>query len=257
MSNVLFSYVNHIDATATVLTSSSQLGDLSIQNVADTRIGKRHRCAGPSAYGQADFGSDVSIDIVALVFPRDTALATGTVRHQFDADGGTPGTGAAHDSTAIDLGLIDGYGYHVYQPASTVTARYWRWTYALTSAFADTGRAWAGEKWVPDVNFDLGAADAWNDLSVVTQSRRSGAEFADLRLKQRGFSFSLGFMDEDDKAVAQELKRLVGISKQILCLKDPAAAARNAVVGRLASIDPITDANFNLYSTPFAVRESL
>lgn len=257
MTNILFSYVNLIDAPQTSLTASSQLGDLSISNISDTRIGKRWRCAGPSDYGQADFGSDVLIDIVVLAFPRDTPLAAGTVQHQFDADGGTAGAGAVLDSGAIDLGLADGYGYHVFRPDAPVTARYWRWTYSLTTPYADTGRAWAGEVWEPDVNFDLGAAEEWGDLSVVTQSARSGAEFVDHRSRLRAYSFSLGFMDEADKATVRELKRIVGISKQLLIVKTPDDAALETIICRLRETNPILATNFNLYATLFNARESL
>jgi hypothetical protein len=257
MTNILLSQINLVDSTTAILSSSSHAGDLSIENVIDPRIGKRWRCEGPSDYGQVDFGADVDIDIVALAFPRDTALATGTVQHQFDADGGTPGTGAIDDSGAIDLGLADGYGYHVYRPANTISARYWRWTYALTSPFADTGRAWAGATWEPAVNISYGAAEEWGDLSVVTTSARSGAEFVDERLRLRAYSFTLGFMAEEDKLIARELKRIVGISKQLLIVKVPDESDVETIIGRLREVNPILTGDYNLYATLFNVRESL
>lgn len=255
MSNIKFSYQNLVDAAS--VSASASTGDLTILNVQDPRTGKRWRALGPSAWGQADFGVNVSVDVIALVFPRDVPLATGTVRHQFDADGGTPGTGAVHDSTAIDIGLVDGYGIHVYQLSSTISARYWRWTYALTSAYADTGRAWAGTVWQPNCNFIYGATDQWDDLSTVSQSKRSGAEFVDQKPRQRGMSFALDFMQDADKQVARELKRICGLGYQVLAVKDPAQPAKESIVGRLKQIEPILDANFSIYSTPFSVRESL
>lgn len=255
MSRIILSHVNLIDGAA--LSASSQAGDLAIQNVADSRMGKRWRCLGPADHGQADFRADVQIDVVALAFPRDTKLAAGTVRHCFDANGGTPGTGAVLDSTALDLGLADGYGYHVFRLPTAISARYWRWSYALTTPFADTGRAWAGEAWVPAVNFDHGSGDEWGDLSVVTQSQRSGAEFADLRSRPRGFTFALGFMDEDDRAIARELKRIAGISRQVLVIRDPDDSARETLIGRMRETSPIADTALNVFSTPFSVRESL
>lgn len=255
MSNIKFSYQNLVDAAS--MTASSSSGDLTISNVQDPRTGKRWRAMAPSAWGQADFGVNVSIDVVALVFPRDTPLATGTVDHTFDADGGTPGTGAVLDSTAIDIGLADGYGIHVYQLASTISARYWRWTYDLTSAYADTGRAWAGSVWQPSCNFIYGASDQWDDLSAVSQSKRSGAEFVDQKPRQRGMSFALDFMLDADKQVARELKRICGLGYQVLAIKDPDSTAKESVIGRLKQVEPILDANFSIYSTHFSVRESL
>lgn len=252
---VKFSYQNLVDAASVSASASS--GDLAIANVQDPRTGKRWRAMGPSAWGQADFGVNVSIDVVALAFPRDTPLATGTIQHQFDADGGTPGTGAVHDSTAIDIGLIDGYGIHVYQLASTISARYWRWTYELTSAYADTGRAWAGTVWQPDCNFIFGASDQWDDLSTVSQSKRSGAEFVDEKPRQREMSFHVDFMGDADMQVSRELQRICGLSSQLLVIKDPSSAAKESVIGRMAKINPITNPSFSVYAHPYQVRESL
>lgn len=255
-SNYLkFSYQNLVDVAS--MSASASSGDLAIANVQDPRTGKRWRVMGPSAWGQADFGVNVSIDVVALVYPRDVPLATGTVRHQFDADGGTPGTGAVLDSTAIDIGLADGYGIHVYQLASTISARYWRWTYDLTSAYADTGRAWAGTVWQPNCNFIFGSTDQWDDLSAVSQSKRSGAEFVDQKPRQRSMSFAVDFMLDDDMQVAREMKRICGLGYQVLAIKDPSNTAKESVIGRLKQVEAILNPNLSIYSTPFSVRESL
>lgn len=255
--NVIFSYQNLVDSAATQLTASSSVGNNSISNVADPRVGKRWRVLSPGGYGQADFRANKNIDIVVLVFPRDTTLAKGTVQHQFDADGGTPGTGAVLDSGAVDIGLVDGYGYHIYRPSSTISARYWRWTYALTTAYADTGRAWAGTVWQPACNFIYGASDQWDDLSAVSISRRSGAEFVDVKPKQRGISFALDFMLDADRQIARELQRVSGLSGQVLVIKDPTNAPKETVLGRFGKINPILDANFSIFSQPYQVRESL
>lgn len=257
MSNIILSYKNRIDAYATSLTASSSAGGMSIQNVADPRIGRRWRCTESSCWGQANFRTNVAIDTVALVFPRDTTLAAGTVTHAFDADGGTPGAGVLHSSGAVDIGAVEGYGYHVYRLPALVSARYWRWTYALTSAYADTGRAWAGTGWSPRVNYDVGASDSWGDLSSVSTSKRSGADFVDEKNRQRLFTFNLSFMDDDDQNFVREMRRVVGISKQILCIKNPADAARETLIGRITTVSPIVDANVNVASSQFSVRESL
>lgn len=257
MSNIILSYQNAIDAASTVLSASSAAGNMSISNVADPRIGRRWRCTEATCWGQADFGANISIDIVGLVFPRDTTLAAGTVTHTFDADGGVAGAGALLDSGAVDIGAVDGYGYHIYRLPSPISARYWRWTFALTTAFADTGRAWAGTSWSPRVNYDIGAADSWGDMSTVSTSKRSGAEFIDEKNRQRFFSFNLSFMDDDDRNFVREMRRAVGISKQILCIKNPDDAPRETLIGRITTVNPITDANVNVASSQFNVRESL
>jgi len=255
MSNIKISYQNLIDSAA--LSASSSAGDLSIANVADPRVGRRWRVMSPGGWAQADFGANVSLDTIALAFPRDVPLATGTVQHQFDADGGTPGAGAVYDSTAINLGLVAGYGIHVLQLPAPISARYWRWTYALTSAYADTGRAWAGTSWQPAANFSYGAGDEWDDLSSVSISKRSGAEFVDAKPRQRSMAFSLDFMLDADMQVSRELQRICGLSSQVLVIKDPTSASKESLIGRLSKINPITNPNFSIYAHPYQVRESL
>lgn len=256
----IFSDVNEIDNAATVLTASSEAGDLSISNVANPIIGRVHRTTVLTAYGQADFGSDKTIGVAALVFARTAGLPlAGTVRHLFDADGGTPGTGAAHDSTAIPIGTTDGYGYHVYVPSAVVTARYWRWVFNISGVtFIDTGRAWAGVAWLPESGVNFIDPDEWGDLSVISQSQRSGAEFVDERPRQRKMGFALHALADSDRQTVREIKRRIGISKQILCVKNPAAATKETILGRAMVTVPLAHrGQSDLYATTFTIRESL
>ncbi len=252
-----FSYINHIDALATTLLASSSVGTNDIVNVADPRVGKRWRVASPGGWGQADFGSDKPIDFVALVFPRDTTLATGTVRHMFDAASGTAGSGATFDSGAVDIGLANGYGYHIYRLPSPISARWWRFEYVLTSAYADTGRAWAGPLWQPSCNINYGDSDVWDDLSTVTASRRSGAEFVDAKPRQRNFAFGFDALTPDDILTAREMQRLTGVSSQVIVVKDFAACSTCSILGRISKLNPILAAHPHLYSQSYQIRESL
>lgn len=259
MANILLSYVNHVDNSATVLSASQSAGDLSIENVRNPIIGRRWRTTSLTAYGQADFGANKSVGVLALVFPRDTTFPTsGTVRHTLDADGGTAGSGAAYDSTAIAIGTVDGYGYHVHILANAVSARYWRWTFNVSGvSYVDTGRAWAGEAWTPSRNFAYGHGEQWDDLSQVAISPRSGAEFVDSRPRRRAVSFALPFMSSTDRDTARELQRICGLSTQLLACRDPDSPAKDTIVGRLAEVAPITQPGLPIFSTAFRIRESL
>jgi len=259
MAKAVLSWINHVDAAATILTASDTAGDLSISNVADAIVGRRHRTTDLTSWGQADFGANKTVGLVVLVFARDQTMPTaGTIRHQFDPDGGTPGTGATHDSTAISTGVIDGYGYHIYKPATAFSARYWRWTYAITGVtFVDLGRAWAGEAWQPTFNIVLGYDDEWGDRSRVVAAERSGAEFVDERAKQRFFAFGLNALSASEKDEIREMQRLVGVSGQIIFIKDPDSPAKDTVLGRLAASTPIRHSFIPIYSKAFTLRESL
>lgn len=258
----LLSWVNHIDDGATILTASDAAGDLSISNVADSIIGRRHRTAVLTAHGQADFGSNKTVDIVCLRFPRDTPIPlSGTVTHTFDADGGTPGAGAAHDSGAISIGAADGYGYHVYKPANAVTARYWRWTFNISEvSFIDTGRAWAGEILQPTFDISFGYGDEWADLSRVSSARRSGAQYVDERARARVMRFAFNALSESERDEIREMGRLAGIAKQVLFVRDPADPAKETILGRMSETTPILRPHMvstALFSKVFQITESL
>jgi len=256
----LFSWVNHVDLSAAVLSSSGHAGDLAPSNLADTIIGKRLRLSSITGWAQADFGSNKSIEVLALAFPRDTDFPTsGNIQWQCDADGGTPGTGAAYDSTAIAIGAVDGYGYHLH--VATVTARYVRFTFSgITGlSFVDIGRMWAGEKFTPTYDVVGGYDDAWGDLSITHVAERSGAEYVDPRPKQRLYAVGLEALDEDERDSVRELQRIAGTSGQILFCLDPDSFARETVVGRLRDSTPIRHRLLSqqLYMKAFAIRESL
>jgi hypothetical protein len=255
-------HINEVDASTTILSSASHAGDLSISNVADPIMGRRHRLSVLTDWGQADFGSDKTIDIVCLAFARDTTSPTaGTVQHQFDADGGTAGTGAAHDSTAISIGTVDGYDYHVYKPSSPVTARYWRWTFAATGVtFIDTVRAWAGTVFEPTYDIAFGYQDMWADISRTSIAARSGTQYVDERARRRSISFSLGALSAAERTTLRDMQRTVGISKQVLTVIDPATPARETLIGRLGGTAPMVRALLSadpLYSQQFTISESL
>ena len=260
MTAAIFSDVNEADNTATVLSASSQAGNLSISNVANSIVGRVWRTTVLTAWGQADFVTDKTIDVAALVFARTAGLPlAGTVQHQFDANGGTAGTGAADDSGAISIGAADGYGYHVYKPSASVTARYWRWTYSITGVtFVDTGRAWAGAAFQPGVDIDFNDPDDWGDLSVISQAARSGAEFVDERPRQRRMAFSLSALSDSDRISTRDIKRRIGTAKQILVVKNPASFAKETILGRAVATVPLVHRGISdLYSTTFVIRESL
>ncbi len=259
---VNLSWVNLVDEATTTLSTSDSAGDLSISNVADSIIGRRHRTTVLTAWGQADFGSDQTVDIVALIFPRDAPIPlAGTIQHEFDADGGTAGSGVAHDSGAIAIGTADGYGYHVYKPSASVTARYWRWNFNVSGvSFIDTGRAWAGEVFEPEFDIAFGYGDEWGDLSRVSRAARSGAEYVDERARRRSMAFALNALSQAERDEVREMARIAGLSKQLLMVRDPAAPAKETVLGRVARINPITrpwQTSTALFAQTFLISESI
>jgi|GEM_PF-3100109 len=256
---IILSWTNHVDASAAILSASAAVGAMPVANIADSRMGRRWRTATLTAYGQVDFGSDKTVGVVALRFARDTTFPTaGTVQHQLDADGGTAGAGAAYDSTAVAINTADGYGYHVHVPASSVAARYWRFTFNVSGvSFIDTSRAWAGEAWSPTYNIAFGYGDEWEDMSRMSQAERSGAAFVDPRNRQRLFSFGLEAMSESERDDIREMQRIAGVSQQVLLVKNSDSPAKETVLGRLDRSTPILHPNLPIFSKAFLLKESL
>ena len=262
MANSLLSWNNLVDGASVSLSASSYAGGLAPVNVADPIVGKRCRLTSASEWVQADFSTDVTIECLAVVFSRDTTFPTsGTVRHQLDADGGTPGSGVAHDSTAISVGAVDGYGYHLYVPSAAVTARYWRATFSGSGlSFIDIGRLWAGdEAFRPGINIAGGYDEAWGDLSQISVAERTGAEYVDSRARQRSFAFGLNALSQAERDTLREMGRIAGSSGQVLFCLDTANFDKETVLGRMAITQSIRHVALSnqLYQKAFAIRESL
>ncbi|MBO6542286.1 MAG: hypothetical protein JJ939_12020 [Alphaproteobacteria bacterium] len=256
MAIAKISYSNLVDRAGTMIGSSGVSGTMPPQNLSDPRPLKRWRTTNMTAWGQCDFGSDESIDVVCLVFARDVAFPSGSITHTFDASGGTAGAGAVHSSGSVSLGLSEGYGYHVYLPPSTITARYWRWTYAASAVSAiDAGRAWAGALWQPTRNVDLGHTDRWLDASRSVRAVRSGASFVEELPRFREMSFSFGAISEADRSIHMEIQRIAGTSKQVLFLLDPDTPATQTILGRIEQTSGLRSRAFQLHESSYLIRE--
>lgn len=257
MAAPLFSYVNHVDGGT--LSASAQSGDLSPSNMASPIIDRVWRTQTLTAYGQVDFGADKTVDCLALRFSRAVTLPTsGTVTHALDADGGTPGAGAVYDSGAVSIGVADGYGYHLHVPASSQTARYWRFTFNITGVdFIDVVRAWAGEAFRPDPGLSEGYADGFSSADRVARSPRSGDAWGEQRAYKRTIAGALGGMT-DDWTTARELSRIAGRAGEVLFCKDTAASdvGKEVVIGLMREVNPITFPRFPLKSWAFQITET-
>lgn len=256
MANAKLSYVNHVDRDGALASASVTSGAMAPPAIFDTRPTKRWRSVTLNVWLQIDFGANVDIDVVALVFPRDTAFPSGTVQFLMDADGGTPGAGAADDSGSVTLDIAEGYGYQVYLPSATVTARYLRIQFAATGVSKiDVGRVWAGELFEPERNIDAGYVDRWLDASTKTRGKRSGSTFVDSLPRFREVAFRFSTVSQSDRDTHEELQRVIGASRQALLLIDPDNTKKQTVLGRLEQPSGLGYRTVNLYETSYLLRE--
>lgn len=261
----ILSWVNHVDGQGATISASNEgvvegLGALSFPalNLKNTVVGRHWRTGDLAAHVDIDFGSDKAVELLMLRHPRTNPFPTaGTVRHQLDADGGTPGAGAAYDNVAT-IDTADGYGYHVHRPPASIIARYWRFAFDVAGiAVLDVGRAWAGEIYQPARNISFGYSDEWSDFSNVTVSSRSGVQFADERSRQRQFAFAFDSLEPGDRDEIREMSRIVGVSRQVVFVKDPAAPSRETILGRMGKTTPLVHRDLPIHSKAFVIRESL
>ncbi|AWJ86317.1 hypothetical protein TSH58p_22640 (plasmid) [Azospirillum sp. TSH58] len=212
-----------------------------------------------------------------------------TIRHRLDA--ATTGTGALYDSLyyrpsdylvdTLDLhfaaqsyrefqnglgsGVVRGYGLHAHILPAAVQARYWQPDVAFpslgtTPGYLDLGLLWAGPAFRPSRNFVYEWGDRWDDLSDVTEVRRSGQEFVDRGPKKRVLTFAFKSLTEPEAKVAMtELGRIAGTSRQVLFIQEPNGPymGRQAIIGRLVEVSPITQTNFVQFERVFQIRQSL
>lgn len=273
----LLSWINWVDRAATVITASTQAGNLGPRRVANPQMRAFWRTEPGTVTPQIDFdfGSTREIGVVALGQPDNAGginadgeaigwmASTDTVRHRLDAV--TAGAGTLLDTTAIAGGWATGYGLHAYQAASPISARYWRCnlnaaSLAVTPGWIDLGRAWAGPAWQPARgNISYGWGQAFTDGSNVDRNPRSGLEFVSQGPRARVLTFGFQSLNSADAERIKELQRIAGIGGQILFVPAPGDALQptQAIIGRLAEVQPITQPYFSTFAVTFQIRQSL
>jgi len=135
-----FTYEDHGGqprASVSVTDMDQDAGNISpVAGIVNRYIYTQWQSPTEDEWFQIDFGADVAIQSLTVVFPRITnpyrkyetqeILPTDLIRHYLDADGGTAGAGAVFDSGAVSCKAEATRGYSVTALSTEVTARYWR-----------------------------------------------------------------------------------------------------------------------------------
>jgi hypothetical protein len=255
MANGLISYINHVDASDTIIAADSELASLPVANVADSIVQRRWQIGAGTASGslQVDFGSNVSIELLGL-FGVSFASAD-TVRHRLSAV--SMGAGELFDSTALASGVVSGYGQTVSKLDAAVSARYWQCDIAASAAFY-VGRAWAGPVWNFERNFSLGATEDEVDGSTVTRAARSGVAYVDIGPTLRSAEFALEAMSSTDRASARAMIKAVGRRSQVVYVPDPDSADLNkeALLGLLDGWSAISQPHLDYFARSARILEA-
>ncbi len=270
------SYLNNVDLSATTIKGDSQVTTRPVTNLAkrDT-FADFFRSESNEVVIDFDFGSDQSSQALALYFGRYDTIArrgqflslsdTDTVRWKLDADGGTLGTGAAYDSTAIASGVNAGYGYHGRFLADAVTHRYARVILTGTSRntpetdFLDVARAWMGPVFRFDHNFAVGHEYKWVSGANVSSAELLPSERVDKGARYRSYQIAFQYLPQADRDALVEFERLAGDDEQFLfsLSDDNADLATQMMLCRVMQASGIQSSGFVYFNKSLGLRESL
>jgi hypothetical protein len=238
MANGLISYINHIDASGTIITTDSELIAQPVANIADRVVQRRWSTVAGTATLQVDFGADVPIGFLGLFGvsfgPSDT------VRHRLSSV--SMGAGEVLDTTALASGVVSGYDQSPYVLPSDVTARYWQCDIDAAAPFY-VGRAWAGPTWRFQINYSFGASEDEIDASTVTIAERSGVAYVDIGPTFRTAAISLDSMTVADRAQARAMVKAVGRRGQLVFVPDPDSPdiSMEVLLARIDTASPISE----------------
>ncbi|MGB4101077.1 MAG: hypothetical protein WBK91_04135 [Alphaproteobacteria bacterium] len=277
MGNCLFSHVNWVQRPETSVAASSATVQNPATNLQQSYLRRRHRTlAGVTNYNLAfDFHQARDIGVIALAQPDDAGYldsagvavgafaATDTVRHRLDLT--TAGAGALLDTGAVAGNWAAGYGLHVHVPSSPITARYLNIdinapSLLTTPAYCDLGLVWAGTMFRPAANFSYGWSHVWQDGSAISRNQRSGLTLVDNAAKFRVLTLGLKSLREAEaKQTFLEFQRVIGLGGLLLCIPEPedGYSPRQAIIGRLAQVAPITQTDFVQYDATFQIIQNL
>lgn len=270
------------------LSSGSWLSTLPLNNLKNRQVQKVARSSdatNASTKFVIDLGSARAIGVLALIVHNISAsglirirgnTSSSFVSPTFDSgwlsvwpSGIIPSSLLEWEDDNFWLGTIsasDRAGYqspYIYQLSTAQTLQYWQVEIDDTGnsdGYVQIGRLFMAATWTPTYNYLLGASLNYEDPTTIETSL-SGAEYFDVRSKNRSFAFKLEFMNSTE-AYSQllEMQRLSGTSAEILVIPDSADTTnqvKRAFVGRLHNMGKITVPQVDWYAADIELKELL
>jgi len=285
MANALLAHGNRIESAT--LSGGSWLPAMPLTNLQDRRLGYLARSSSPAAAHtkfDVDFGGTRLFRVIALVNHNLSSTATYRIRLGLDptfattaGDSGTrdvwpvlfpfgtvPWGSPSWWTGRISAEEASSYtGTLVFILPQSTNARYIRVEITDESnvdGYVQVGRMFAADAWQPTRNMVYGASIGWEPRTEV-QAALSGAEYFNEKPSIRVVKFELPAMTEDEAmALAFELQRSAGTSKEVLFVWDPDDtfhAVRRQFLGRLSTLSLIENSGINRWKTPFEIQELL
>lgn len=262
-----FSWANLVDAGT--VTTDSEASTLPVENVQDRQVQRPWRSLSATAYLDVDFGSSVSLQVLALRFDRLSAafpISGDTVSHALSTV--SAGATDVYGPGAVAHGVEAGIGYHVTVLSAAVSARYWRCTFdfstlaaAQSTTYFDVGRAWAGALWTPTRTLDYGSQRTISDLTLRTSSPRSGAAFLTRSDIVRGARLDLNYLSTADAQTIEAYTQAARSYAEVMWIEQPTGAsphpARGSLIGTLGASQALTRASFVTHRLPIILTETM
>lgn len=153
------------------------------------------------------------------------------------------GTDYAYDTFLAEADIVPGYAQTVHIPTSSVAGQYCKVTIYDPNnpdLFIRVGAAYAGPMASPTISFAPGAAEGWQDDSVVTTAK-GGQEYISIGATYRVTEIEFADLTEAERyTVALEIDRVAALRSNVLFVPEPDSAylQRAAIFGRLTQLDP-------------------
>lgn len=124
--------------------------------------------------------------------------------------------------------------------------------------FITIGRLFIGPVFIPTRNMSYGMSLVVNDASV-TETSLTGEEFFDQRQHYRVHKFDLDFLTKIEAySNMLDMQRNIGTTNEIFVSIDPddtSNAPRLSFMGRMQTVQPVVNTNWNIYKNSFEIRE--
>lgn len=234
MTSAWFAYADHAGQPRASVTTGDMTADGAsaspVANIVDRYIYRAWQSPTEDEYFEIDFGADVSIQCLMVVFPRITnpyrkydtqeILPTDLIRHLIDADGGTPGTGAVLDTGTIACGALATRGYSCAALATAVTGRYWRCRITANSraaaGFFLVSLAMAAPIFQPAFNHVFGERIGFPDNAEVQRTPTSQTSFVTRNERTLRASLVWDFFKDSERASWEAMAEYSGTTEPVI-----------------------------------------
>lgn len=229
-----FCYEDHAGQPRASVTTSDTSADAAsmspVSHITDRFTYRMWQAPTDTDWFEIDFGADVVLQCFCVVFPRITnpyrkyetqeILATDTVQHLVDADGGAPGAGAVLDTGAVACGALPTRGYSAVALATPVTGRYWRCNINAASRSAEgfflVSLAMAGPIFQPGFNHIFGERIGFPDNSEIQRTPSSQTTFVTRNERTLTASLVWDFIEDSERASWEAMSEYAGASEPIV-----------------------------------------